>query len=81
MLDEVAAGLTVSLGQSAAFAAAAVALWFYLLRWLDVRAGISDFAEVLNVLKQDPRALARYLGMRSLAVAFLVATVLATVRF
>jgi hypothetical protein len=81
MLDEVATGLTVSLGQSAAFAAAAVALWFYLLRWLDARFGITQFSEVYNVLKAHPLAMAVYLGLRAIAVAYLVATVLATVRF
>jgi hypothetical protein len=81
-IDEIVPpGLISSLGQSAVFAAAAVVLWFYILRWLDKRAQEGPFKQVFDALAAEPVALAVYLGLRNIGVAYLVATVLATVRF
>ena len=56
-------------GKAAVFAAFAVATWYF-STVLDKRAGIK-FPEVWNAISQDPRAAARYLGMRWLGLCIL----------
>jgi hypothetical protein len=59
---------------------AVTALWLA-SRWLDWLCKTRFKTDVLPVLKQDPRSLAKYYSYRWLGLCILVGTVLATVRF